>query len=75
MTNINKIKHFCFLRGLSVQEVNVVECLLLYGNREEICRLLQIRPKTIKFHMTNIYKKLKVHSLSEMYSVFFRALE
>lgn len=47
---------------LSNRELDVLEQLALDHSVQEIADILGISPRTVSFHLTNIYRKLEVHS-------------
>lgn len=49
-------------RCLSKSEIRVLEKLLLGISNAEIAQFLCVGDKTVKFHLTNIYRKLNVKS-------------
>ena len=44
--------------GLTMREIDVLECLRLGESNKEIARSLDILPNTVKTHLTNLYDKL-----------------
>lgn len=53
------------------QRENLILKLILKGRRNgEISRSLDISEKTVSTHRRNIYKKINVHNLSELYQLF-----
>ena len=52
------LKKFCSQFKLSITESNVLEQLLKGGSNREIAQRLFVTEKTIKFHITNINRKL-----------------
>ncbi|MBF7993700.1 helix-turn-helix domain-containing protein [Rahnella laticis] len=53
------------------QRENLILKLILKGRRNgEISRSLDISEKTVSTHRRNIYKKINVHNLSELYRLF-----
>ena len=59
------------LNKLTKAEENVVVRCLTGDNLDDIANRLNISIKTIKFHLSSIYKKLNVKSRSEMISSLF----
>ena len=58
---------------LSKREKEVIEILLLGKTNKELSEVLFVTEKTVKFHLTRIYKKLETKSrytLLAMYSQF-----
>ena len=53
--------------GLSKQEINVKELILLGKSNKEIANELFISVSTVKTHITNIYGKLKVSNRKELF--------
>ena len=52
--------------NLSKRETEVIEALFLHATNEGIATDLQISCNTVKTHLKNIYKKLDVHSKTEL---------
>ena len=44
--------------GLTMREIDVLECLRLGESNKEIARSFDILPNTVKTHLTNLYDKL-----------------
>lgn len=53
-------------RGLSNREVEVAKVVVQGKTNKETANLLFVTEKTVKFHLTNIYKKLAVKSRTQM---------
>ena len=51
---------------LSAREREVYDYLYSPLNNSEIAKELFIQPKTVKFHLTNIYRKLKVKNRNQL---------
>lgn len=51
-----------FMTGLSMREIEVARYLFDCLSNQQIADELFITEKTVKFHFTNIFKKLKVNS-------------
>jgi DNA-binding NarL/FixJ family response regulator len=52
--------------GLTRRETEIVRLLSSRLSNKEIAGLLNISERTVKFHATNIYSKLKIHSRREL---------
>jgi DNA-binding NarL/FixJ family response regulator len=59
--------------GLSSKELEVLRQLALGQSNREIGRVLWISEQTVKFHLRNVYRKLKVANRSEAIRVGFSA--
>ena len=53
-------------KGLSNRESEVTDLLTLGLTNKEIAARLFVTEKTVKFHLTNIYKKMNVKSRSQL---------
>ena len=53
-------------RGLSNREVEVTELVSKGFSNREIAGKLFITEKTVKFHLTNVYKKMQVSSRAQL---------
>lgn len=53
-------------KSLSVREIEVVKLVVTGITNKEVAGQLFVTEKTIKFHMTNIYKKMGVKSRSQL---------
>ena len=53
-------------RGLSNREVEVTELVSQGFSNREIAGKLFITEKTVKFHLTNVYKKMQVRSRAQL---------
>jgi DNA-binding NarL/FixJ family response regulator len=51
--------------GLSPRELSILEALESGGSNREIAERLFVAEQTVKFHLTNIYRKLGVSSRTE----------
>ena len=51
--------------GLSKREVSILEALQSGGSNREIAKQLYLAEQTVKFHLTNIYRKLGVSNRTE----------
>ena len=60
------LKNVLIDKGLSRRETEVVEQLVLGKTNKEIADTLFVTEKTIKFHLTNIYKKMCIRSRSQL---------
>lgn len=52
--------------GLSAREIEVTEQLVTGKSTSEMAESLFVTDKTVKYHLTNIYKKMKVKSRYEL---------
>ncbi len=52
--------------GLSAREIQVVEQIMLGLRNKEAASNLCVAEKTIKFHLTNVFKKLIVKSRAQL---------
>ncbi|MBI2255894.1 MAG: helix-turn-helix transcriptional regulator [Proteobacteria bacterium] len=59
---------------LTRRESEIASLVLRGHSSESIGRLLGVSPGTIKIHRKNIYRKLKISSQAEMFSIFLDAL-
>jgi DNA-binding CsgD family transcriptional regulator len=53
-------------KGLSNREIEVSEIVAQGKSNKEVANTLFVTEKTIKFHLTNIYKKLQVKSRAQL---------
>lgn len=53
-------------KGLSSREVEVALLITKGYSNKKISKVLYVTEKTIKFHLTNIYRKLSVKSRSQL---------
>jgi serine/threonine protein kinase/DNA-binding NarL/FixJ family response regulator len=51
--------------SLTPRELEVIQLLVEGFSNKEIARLLSIRPRTVNFHLDNIYAKLNINSRTE----------
>jgi DNA-binding NarL/FixJ family response regulator len=51
--------------GLSKRELSILEALQSGGSNQEIAKRLFLAEQTVKFHLTNIYRKLGVSTRTE----------
>jgi DNA-binding CsgD family transcriptional regulator len=61
-----KVRHLAARGGLSARERDVLEHLLMGRSIAEMAVLLQITPRTVKFHQANVLEKLGVESRSDL---------
>lgn len=59
---------------LTRRESEIASLVLKGHSSESIGRMLGISPGTIKIHRKNIYRKLRISSQAEMFSIFLEAL-
>ena len=60
------LKDTLLLKGLSNRETEVAELLTQGLPNKEIANRLFVTEKTVKFHLTNVYKKMNVKSRSQL---------
>lgn len=53
-------------RGLSNREVEVTELVSTGLSNKEVAKRLFVTEKTVKFHLTNIYKKMSIKSRAQL---------
>lgn len=53
-------------KGLSQREVEVAVLVAKGLSNKEVAGLLFVTEKTVKFHLTNIYKTMKLHSRAQL---------
>ena len=63
---IKKIKAHLFDRGLSKRETDVVLLVVQGLTNRQVADKLCVAEKTVKFHLTNVYKRLKIQRRSEI---------
>lgn len=61
-----RLRDILLSRGLSNREVEVVEKVAQGLSNKQAAERLFVTEKTVKFHLTNIYKKLKIVSRSQL---------
>lgn len=59
---------------LSPREREVFEGLLSGKKQREIADLMQVRPTTVSFHCTGLYKKLDIHDKAHLFLRYARFL-
>jgi DNA-binding CsgD family transcriptional regulator len=60
------LKDVLMQKGLSHREAEVVELVAQGLSNKEVADKLFVTEKTIKFHLTNIYKKMNVKSRAQL---------
>src|SRR5437016_13070956 len=60
------LKDILTQRGLSHREAEVAELVSKGLSNKEVANQLFVTEKTVKFHLTNIYKKMNVKSRSQL---------
>ncbi|MFK8139475.1 MAG: response regulator transcription factor [Bdellovibrionales bacterium] len=60
------LREFLLQRGLSNREVEVAELVSKGMANKEVADKLFVTEKTVKFHLTNIYKKMEIKSRSQL---------
>jgi DNA-binding NarL/FixJ family response regulator len=51
--------------GLTPRELEILRCVAKGLSNQEVARSLWVTEQTVKFHLTNIYRKLGVHNRTE----------
>lgn len=62
----NKLKIFLSERGMTKREVEVSALITRGLSNKEIANQLFITDRTVKYHITNIYSKLKLKSRAQL---------
>jgi len=60
------IRDLMLERGLSMREFEVADLVSKGKSNKEAANALFVTEKTVKFHLTNIYKKMGVKSRSQL---------
>lgn len=60
------LKDVLFQKGLSNRETEVAELVSKGLSNKEVANQLFVTEKTVKFHLTNIYKKMNVRSRAQL---------
>ena len=60
------LREFLLQKGLSNREVEVAELVSKGLANKEVADRLFVTEKTVKFHLTNIYKKMAIKSRSQL---------
>ena len=60
------LKNVLIQKGLSKREAEVVEMVTKGLSNKEVANQLFVTEKTIKFHLTNIYKKMSLKSRAQL---------
>ena len=60
------LKDILTQRGLSHREAEVAELVSKGLSNKEVASQLFVTEKTVKFHLTNIYKKMSVKSRAQL---------
>ncbi len=63
---INCIKAYLQQRGLSKRESEVVILVVQGLTNKQVANRLCVAEKTVKFHLTNVYKRMKISRRSEI---------
>ncbi len=63
---INCIKAYLQQRGLSKRESEVVILVVQGLTNKQVADRLCVAEKTVKFHLTNVYKRMKISRRSEI---------
>ncbi len=63
---INCIKSYLQQRGLSKRESEVVILVVQGLTNKQVADCLCVAEKTVKFHLTNVYKQMKISRRSEI---------
>lgn len=48
--------------GLSTRELEIARCIMQGMSNKQIAETLQISPRTVSTHLSNMYQKLEVHN-------------
>ncbi len=62
----NTLNVFFTKSGLSIRETEVAEAVSKGLSNREVANTLVVPEKTVKFHLSNIYKKLEVKSRAQL---------
>lgn len=62
-------------RGLTKRQLEIVEAMTQNSTHKQIAEKLFISDKTVKFHLTLIYMKLKVKNKAELLMLIYQWLE
>lgn len=62
----DQLRDACVLKGLSDRETEIVKCVAKGITNHEAGKELFVTEKTVKFHLTNIYKKINVKSRAQL---------
>ena len=60
------LRNILIQKGLSKREAEVVEMVTKGLSNKEVANQLFVTEKTIKFHLTNIYKKMSLKSRTQL---------
>lgn len=60
------LRNILIQKGLSKREAEVVEMVTKGLSNKEVANQLFVTEKTIKFHLTNIYKKMSLKSRAQL---------
>ena len=60
------LKQFLIKEGLSKRESEVAELVTKGLSNKEVADQLYVTEKTVKFHLTNIYKKMELKSRAQL---------
>ena len=63
---MNKLQNVLIMKGLSNREATVADLVTRGLSNKEIANQLFITEKTVKFHLTNIYKRLFIKSRAQL---------
>jgi len=63
---MNNLREALISKGLSSRESEVAELTVKGLSNKEIANHLFVTEKTIRFHLTNIYKKMEVKSRAQL---------
>lgn len=66
MIDITVLKDMLVKKGLTKREIEVTELVIKGYTNLEIANVLFVGHKTIKFHLTNVFKKLCVKSRAQL---------
>ena len=60
------LRDFLIQKGLSNRETEIAALVSKGHRNKEVANKLFVTEKTVKFHLTNIYKKMKIHSRAQL---------
>jgi DNA-binding NarL/FixJ family response regulator len=63
---MNKLQNVLIQKGLSNREAEISDLISRGLSNKEIAAQFFVTEKTVKFHLTNIYKKLHVESRAQL---------
>lgn len=63
---MSQLKEILRQRGLTLKETEVTELVSKGLSNREIANIMFLTEKTVKFHLTNTYKKLNLKSRAQL---------